>query len=76
MTSATEAERPTAKETVRDLLDRLPDDATLDDIMYELVVEKAVERGLRAAEAGETYTRAEAEAMLAEWRKSGGPDPQ
>jgi hypothetical protein len=63
LTSATEAERPTAKETVRDLLDRLPDDVTLDDIMYELVVEKAVER-------------AEAEAMLAEWRKSGGPDPQ
>ncbi len=37
----------TAKEEVREILDRLPDDATLEDIQYQLYVRQKVERGLR-----------------------------
>lgn len=35
-----------AKETVRALLDRLPDDCSLDDILYHLYVAQKVAQGL------------------------------
>ena len=34
------------KETVKALLDRLPDDCSLEDVLYHLYVIQAVERGL------------------------------
>jgi hypothetical protein len=34
-----------AKQTVRDLLDRLPDDCDLDDVLYHLYVIQSVGRG-------------------------------
>ncbi|MDA2926579.1 hypothetical protein MYX78_05000 [Acidobacteria bacterium AH-259-G07] len=37
---------PKTKETVRALLDRLPDECSLDDVLYHLYVIQAVERGL------------------------------
>ena len=42
----------TAKETVRVLLDRLPDDCSLDDVLYHLYVVQAVDRGVADAGAG------------------------
>ena len=42
----------TAKDTVRALLDRLPNDCSLDDVMYHLYVVQAVGRGLADDEAG------------------------
>ena len=36
----------TTKETLRALLDRLPDDCSLDDVLYQLHVVQAVESGL------------------------------
>lgn len=45
-----------AKETVRELLDRLPDDCSLDDVLYHLYVIQAVGRGLAEAAAGETIS--------------------
>lgn len=40
------------KETVRELLDRLPDDCTLDDVLYHLYVIQTVGRGLDDVDAG------------------------
>jgi hypothetical protein len=40
------------KQTVRDLLDRLPDDCSLDDVLYHLCVLQAVETGRGDARAG------------------------
>jgi predicted transcriptional regulator len=37
---------PQTKETVIALLDRLPDDCSLDDVLYHLYVIQAVEMGL------------------------------
>ena len=37
---------PQTKETVKALLDRLPDDCSLDDVLYHLYVIQSVERGL------------------------------
>jgi len=53
-----------AKETVRDLLDRLPDDCSLEDILYHLYVVQAVERGMGDVEAGRTISHEEVEDRL------------
>lgn len=42
----------TTKETVRALLDRLPDDCSLDDVLYQLHVVQAVENGLADGASG------------------------
>ena len=42
----------TAKDTVRALLDRLPDDCSLDEVQYHLYVVHAVARGQADEEAG------------------------
>jgi len=41
-----------AKETIRTLLDRLPDDCSLEDVLYHLYVAQAVEEGLADVRAG------------------------
>lgn len=45
-----------AKQTVRELLDRLPDDCSLDDVQYHLYVLQSIERGRADAEAGRTMS--------------------
>jgi predicted transcriptional regulator len=42
-----------AKQAVRDLLDKLPDDCTLEDVLYHLYVLQRVYQGLAEADAGE-----------------------
>ena len=53
-----------AKDTVRELLDRLPDDCTLEDILYHLYVVQSVNRGLADAEAGRTISHEEVHERL------------
>lgn len=45
-------EMATIKEEARRLLDRLPDEASWDDLMYEIYVRKKIAAGLKAAEEG------------------------
>ena len=52
------------KETVRALLDRLPDDCTLDDVLYHLYVIQSIESGLADAEAGRTISHEEVKRRL------------
>ncbi len=40
------------KDEARRLVDRLPEQATWDDLMYEIYVRQAIEAGLRDCEAG------------------------
>lgn len=40
------------KEEAKRLIDKLPDDATWDDIMYEVYVRQKIDVGLTAAEEG------------------------
>ncbi len=42
------------KQTVQQILDRLPDDCTIDDVLYHLYVVHSVERGLAEADTGRT----------------------
>jgi len=49
-----------AKATMRELLDRLPDDCSLDDILYHLYVAQKVTHGLADAAAGNVISHADA----------------
>ena len=40
------------KQQARDLVDRLPADATWDDLMYQIYVRQAIESGIADADAG------------------------
>jgi hypothetical protein len=42
----------TVKEKAHQLLDKLPDNATWDDVVYELAVRRSLERGINDADAG------------------------
>ena len=57
----------TAKEEVESLLERLPDDCSLEDIQYHLYVLEKVRHGLEAADIGGGASQEEAEARLGKW---------
>ena len=60
-----------AKETVRALLNRLPDDCSLDEVLYHLYVLQEVAKGREDAEAGRTLTHEElAEQLGRKWRRT------
>jgi len=50
----------TVKEEAKKLLDRLPDEVSWDDLMYEIYVRKKIQMGLKAAEAGKLIPHEEA----------------
>ena len=45
---------PEAKRKVQELLNRLPDDCSIEDVLYHLYVISKIEEGLAAADAGQT----------------------
>jgi hypothetical protein len=58
----------TTKEMVKELLDRLPDDCSLDDILYHLYVVQAVEQGQAEADKGQVIPHEQvAEALRRKW---------
>ena len=59
---------PNAKETVNALPGRLPDDCSLDDVMYHLYIIQAVERGLEGVAQGRVIPHDEvAETLRSRW---------
>ena len=57
-----------AKQEVEALLDKLPDDCTLEDVQYHIYVLEKVQRGVQSADRDGTVSQAEAQARLAKWR--------
>ena len=55
------------KQSVQALLDRLPDDCSLDDVQYHLYVVQSIERGQADAIAGRTISHQEVAREL--WKK-------
>ena len=51
----------TAKDEVRELLDRIPDDASLEDIQYHIYVRQKILRGRQAVRDGRVLSREEVE---------------
>ena len=52
------------KDAARRLIDSLPDEATWDDIMYELYVKQKIEVGLEAVQEGRTIPHQEVKKRL------------
>jgi predicted transcriptional regulator len=57
----------TTKQEVSNLLNRLPDDCTLEDVQYHLYVLQKIERGLKDVEEGRIYTQEEVEKKMSKW---------
>jgi predicted transcriptional regulator len=57
------------KEAVIEMIQRMPDDATLSDIIYALEVREEIEEGLRQLDAGEVIPHEEAMKRLSRWLK-------
>lgn len=57
----------TAKEEVRQLLEKLPDDCTLEDVQYHLYVVEKINRGMQRAEKEGVLSQSEVERKLGKW---------
>jgi predicted transcriptional regulator len=55
------------KKAVLELVNRLPDDCTLEDVQYQLYVRQKVERSMEAASAGRVTTHAQVKKRLSKW---------
>ncbi|MBI3007099.1 MAG: hypothetical protein HYY53_02145 [candidate division NC10 bacterium] len=61
----------TAKEEIRKLLEKLPDDAPFEDIRYHTFVHQKIERGLKDVEEGRVLDQEEVERRMAKWLGGG-----
>lgn len=57
----------TPKEEIRNLLDTLPENASLEDIQYHIYVRQKVQKGLEAAERDKVFSQEEAERRMDRW---------
>ena len=61
------------KKTVRELLDRLPDDCSMDDVLYHLYVLQAAALGRADADAGRTMSHEDvARELRKKWMAGAG----
>ncbi len=55
------------KKEVNKLLNRLPDNCSLEDVQYHLYILQKVDRGLKDAEEGKVHTQEEVEKRMEKW---------
>ena len=60
---------PSAKQATLRLVERLDDDVSFEDIMYELYVLEKIQRGLKDAEEGRVMSHEQAKQRLNRWLK-------
>ena len=57
----------TAKDEIQSLLQKLPDDCTLEDVQYHLYVIEKIRKGIERAGSEGAVSQAEVERRLARW---------
>jgi len=57
----------TEKESIMELIKGLPDDVTLDDIMYHLYVKQKILRGLEDINQGKIHDHEDVKKMARKW---------
>ena len=57
----------TAKKEVQSLLEKLPEDCSLEDIQYHLYVIEKIQRGIEVAEKQGVFSQEEVETRLNKW---------
>ncbi len=61
----------TVKQEVINILNKLPDDVDIDEIMYRLYVLDSIHKGLKDVEEGRTLTSEEVKQAIDSWYLSG-----
>jgi predicted transcriptional regulator len=61
-----------AKQAALTLIQKMPENASLEEVMYELYFRQRVERGIRELEQGKTVSHAAVKRSLAKWLRSAG----
>ncbi len=56
-----------ARKEVRKILDQIPDDASFEDIQYQIYVCQKTERGLRDMDDGRVLSREQVEKRMSRW---------
>jgi predicted transcriptional regulator len=59
----------TLKEKMMETVQRLPDDATVEDAMERLLLLSKVEKGIQQADAGLTVSHSEVKERMSKWLK-------
>jgi predicted transcriptional regulator len=62
----------TPKQAALRIIEQMPADASLEDIMYELYFRQRVDRGLQELDAGQTISHEEVKRNLVKWLQSSG----
>jgi predicted transcriptional regulator len=57
----------TVREEAHKLVDQLPDEASWDDLMYQIYVHQKVDAGRQAIAEGRLFSQEEAEKRMAKW---------
>jgi len=57
----------TAKDTVREVLEQMPDDCSLEDVQYQLYLRQKLDRSRMAAAEGRVVPHAEENERLSKW---------
>ncbi len=57
----------TLRQTIMDILDHLPDNATMEDLQYHWIVRQRIERSIQQADAGELIDHEEVEKRIDQW---------
>jgi predicted transcriptional regulator len=57
----------TAKEEIKEMLEKLPDDASFEEIQYHIYVQEKIEHGLNEVSEGRVMSQEEAEKRMAKW---------
>ena len=57
----------TAKDQVEQILQMLPEDASLEDIQYHIYVRQKIQQGIDDGEAGRVISHSEVKQRLAKW---------
>lgn len=56
-----------AKQTVRDILNNIPRNSSLEDILYHIYAREKIEKGLQQARAGKLISQEKLEKRLKKW---------
>ena len=57
----------TVKQEIEALIQRLPEDCTIEDVQYHLYILEKVRRGVESSEAGRVKTQEEVEERFSQW---------
>ena len=61
-----------SKQAALKIIESMPDDASLEDIMYQLYFRQRVDRGLKEVDEDQTVSHDEVRRSVAEWLRSAG----